>query len=512
MNWRSLVIYTVLVWATSPAHAGYDDLKKAFDSYRPPAYFQDQFRPASEVAAPAADREFTEAKRRIEEIKSRWEKSLSISTDGAFFLRPDPKLLESLRPSATDVSAAADILKGKYTLTTLETLALLRNPGIKAAQNRLRGAVEAFSQVAELDEILRTYTTFTEDLTVGVGPMKGKDPIRVKFPFPGILSLKGHVVNQEVKAQREGLESARRDAVTGVRKAYWRLVYFIKAGNITKEMVELLKYLEAVANTRYEAGKTSYQDVIKVRISRETLEENLITVREQQRNAESKIKEILNLPPAVKIGTPTLAPPPKKVLSVPSLYKVAHERRQELRGLRATVGKMERMIEMAETMIMPSYSLNLSLYEDEAVNMVGSFARKDPFPVTIKASRGAGLPKMPWYGTEDAYLRETRQKLSALRNELEKAEAGTNTMVRNAWYELDRARRETSLYQEEIVKLSQSARDVSTRGYESGKVTFADVIDSYRTWLEAKLMLERNRSNIGISWAELEQVVGTSLK
>ena len=85
-------------------------------------------------------------------------------------------------------------------------------------------------------------------------------------------------------------------------------------------------------------------------------------------------------------------------------------------------------------------------------------------------------------------------------------------MVRNAWYELDRAQRETSLYQEEIVKLSQSARDVSTRGYESGKVTFADVIDSYRTWLEANLMLEMNRSNIGMAWADLEQVVGTSLK
>jgi outer membrane protein TolC len=167
---------------------------------------------------------------------------------------------------------------------------------------------------------------------------------------------------------------------------------------------------------------------------------------------------------------------------------------------------------MAETMILPPYTLNLSLYEDEAATTVGSAAKKERFPITSKVSKGAGLPKMPWYGAEDAYLRETRQKLSALTENLKEAEMITNTLVRNAWFELDRARRETSLYRDEVVKLSRSALDVSTRGYESGNVTFADVIDSYTIWLKANLTLERNRSDLGIAWAELEQVVGASLR
>jgi outer membrane protein TolC len=62
------------------------------------------------------------------------------------------------------------------------------------------------------------------------------------------------------------------------------------------------------------------------------------------------------------------------------------------------------------------------------------------------------------------------------------------------------------------VKLSQSALDVSTRGYESGTVSFADVIGSYTIWLKASLTLDRKRSDYGIAWAELEQVVGTSLR
>jgi outer membrane protein TolC len=267
-----------------------------------------------------------------------------------------------------------------------------------------------------------------------------------------------------------------------------------------------------VANTRYEGGKTSFQDVIKVRIQREILEEELTTLREKQRNMESKVREIVNLPPGSKVGSPVNLRTSTNVPPLASLYPLAHERRQELRQLRAKVGKMARMIEMAETMVLPPYTLNLSLYDDEAVNQVGSAAMKETFPAVTTASRGAGLPKMPWYGTNDAFLRETRQKLNALKAELIKMEAATKTLVRNSWYELDRAKREAALYRQTVVKLSQAALDVSTRGYETGKVTFADVIASYNTWLRANLTLARKNSDLGIARAELERVLGTSLR
>ena len=501
-----------LVTALSgPARAGYKELKDTFDSFAPSAFYQDQSRRGAEESKPVPDPAFAEAKKQLQMMKSQWEKSLTAVDEKIFFLKPDSETLKSLQSAAVNKSDAIEILKTEYSLTTLEALVLFRSPGIKAAENRFRAAAERFSQVSNLDEILRQYTTFTEGLMTGVGPMKGKDPVSMKFPFPGVLSLKGQIVQQEVASEREALESVRRDAVTRIRKTYWNLIYIIKSQKITIEMVHLIRYLETVANTRYVAGKTSYQDVIKVRINRETLEEDLITLIERQRNLESEIREILNFSPHDPLGSPKTAVLLKEIPAVEALYPIASKRRQELRRLRARIGKMERLIEMAETMTLPPYTLNLSLFEDEAVSMVGSSAVKKPFPITTESSRGAGLPKVPWYGTEDAYLRETRQKLKALREDLKKAEAATHTKVRIAWYYLDRARRETSLYQEEVVGLSRSALDVSTRGYESGSVSFADVIDSYTTWLEANLTLEENRRDLGIAWAELERVTGTSL-
>ncbi|MBW1789667.1 MAG: TolC family protein [Deltaproteobacteria bacterium] len=400
----------------------------------------------------------------------------------------------------------------QFSLKSMEALVFLRNPGIRAAEELFRASIEDFSQVSALDEILRRYAAFTKGLMTAVGPMKGKDPIRMAFPYPGVLSLKGQIAQQEVRAAWEILEKSRRDTVTSARISFWKLLYNLKAQNIASETLDLLEYLEKVATKRYEAGKTSFQDVIKVRIERDILGEKLKTLEETQRNIEAKLLELLSLPPDVRLGTPKRIETTREMPVLDTLYGLALERRQELRRKRAVIGKMERMVEMIETMVIPPFTLNLSLYEDEAINKVGFTATKETFPVKTKAYTGAGLPKMPWYGSNDAYLRKTKRKLQALREDLKENEAVTVTMVRKAWFDLDLARREELLYRDRIVQQTQAALDVSLRGYESGNVTFADMVSSYKIWLQARLNVYKKRSDLESAWAELEKTVGVTLR
>jgi len=179
--------------------------------------------------------------------------------------------------------------------------------------------------------------------------------------------------------------------------------------------------------------------------------------------------------------------------------------------MRAMLGKMERMVEMAETMIQPAFTQNYSLFTDEAVLQAGSAGMKPTFATTVSPARGKGLPKNAWFGTRDTYLRETRRKLDALKAELADAEARTRVMVRMGWFELDRARRERSLYKDRLLELSQTSLDVSTRAYESGGVSFADVISSYTGWLDVNLASQRRNSDVGVARAELERRVGAPL-
>ncbi|MFW5636540.1 MAG: TolC family protein [Thermodesulfobacteriota bacterium] len=493
-------------------------MKSSLEEYRPPSYVRRRANPPETVPIPEPEADtgrdaFETARQKLETMKERWAETLKKPEDTDIaFIHPDPDLTARLRPVASSPAAAVEELKETFSLETLEALTLLRNPGIESARKDVRATLESFSQVTNLDEILRQYSVFTEGLMTGISPMRGAEPVRTRFPFPGVTALKGQAVDQAVRAAVEALEIARRDAVTDIRKAYWNLVYLRKAREITDETLGLFRNLESVADTRYRAGNTSFQDVIKIGIRTSILQEELTTLAERQRNLETGLLEILELPPESEVGRPADRTPAKTLPTLDRLYELARERRQELRRIRAMIGRSERMIEMAETMVLPPFTFEFSYYEDTPMQQVGSAATQPSFPTNTEASRGSGLPKSPWYGKNDAWLRQTRQNLAGLRANLRKAEAATHKRVRMAWFSLDKALRETALYENTVVDMSRSALDVSTRGYESGAVTFADVIGSYSTWLEVRTSLARKRSDIGVARAELEQVVGTTLE
>jgi outer membrane protein TolC len=505
-----LIFWGLAMTMMIPACTGYRELVRSYERYEPTSFYRDYAKPslAREIPPTLADRDFEREVQRLKEEKKKWEDSLKAPEKEVDFYRPDPARFNALVPAGEEPDLAEEVLVKGFTLDDLEILALLRNPGVKAAERSLKASLETYSQVSNLDEILRQYSAFTAALMTGIGPMVGGEAMEVKFPFPGVLALKGEIVTQEVKASWETLAIARRTAITQSRQAYWDLLFTLRAQKIDEEMLIHLQHLEAVSKVRYETGKTSFQDLIKVRIETDKLGEDLKTLREEQKNFEAKILEILDLPPETQVGLPIAQTPQLEVPPLSSLFPIALERRQELRQMRSMIGKMERMIEMAETMIYPPYSLSLSLFQDEAIAQVGTMRMKEPFPTKTTASTGAGLPKMPWYGTNDAYLRETRQKLAALREDLKKTEDETFFKVREAWFRLDRARRQEALYADRVVNLSQAALEVSTRAYETGNVAFADVIASYTGWLTDRLSLEKERSNLGIARSELEEAIG----
>ena len=510
---RGFVWLTALILigaaGTADAQTEYHKLYETFEQYQPPAHL---------FHSPTDTQPVTDAKKatyeiekqRLLELKTRWQQELEDLSTPAAFYKPDAEVLAGLRAAGMDTSAAQEAVHPEFAQHIVEVLALLRSPAIMSAGKRMRAAIEKYSQVSAVDDILRRYSAFVEGVTTGIGAMPGHGGGAAQFPFPGTLALKGRIVTQEVLAAREHLEGARRDAVTAARKRHWRLWFLHQAVSITDRTIGLLRELEQVSITRYEAGRTSFQDVIKVQLQRELLDERLATLREQLLTTHMELREVLHLPPDTRIGVPRVNLGDADVPALASLYEGALLHRQELRRLRARLAKMDAMIEMAETMLLPALDMGLSRYKDHAIRQVGSQADRATPGADTAAAAAAGRPKRPWFGFRDSYLREMRQKRLAMHDELERMQDATLAAVRRKWFSLDQAAREKRLYQDTIVQLSEAALEVSTSGYESDRVAFADVIASYTLWLDSNLALAEKRSAYGASLAELEQAVGRS--
>jgi len=500
-----IAVFTGVCLTAVEAAAGYRDLKQDMDNYRPPALLH---RPsASETTGAPQSDVFASDNQVIEKARSRW----AAIVDGPPSLEGNRDIPGGLIEIAADDGATIAELRKNVTLETVQALILLRNASIKGSTERFKAALEGFGQVAQLDEILRQYAAYTEGVMAGVGPMRGADNIAMKFPYPGMTALKGQIAEKNVDVQKIEMSIVRRDTIARGGKTYWNLLFTRRALRITTDTLDRLNHLESVATTRYGAGKTSYQDVVKIRIGREKLSEQLNTLKKQRVNLEAELLSLMNLQPGHSLGWPATTAPDASVPALEQLYPLALKNRQELNRMRAMIAKMERMVEMAETMIQPAFSQNYSLYGDAAVVQVGSAGMKPTFGTNVSPTRGKGLPKNAWFGSRDAYLRETRHKLEGLRADLVDAEARTRLLVRTGWFELDRARRERTLFKNRLLELARTSLDVSTRGYESGSVSFADVIASYTGWLEVNLASQRRNSDLGIARVELERRIGSEL-
>ncbi len=508
------LIMLITMFRPNVLPAGYKDLVDEFNTYTPPDdivtrnYLSEGSHESTESQSFNSEKEI----KQIKMLSEQWRKTLS--TNGGnltLFFSPDPKLLKKYQGAAFDDGKVLNAIRGSFDLSTIETLAWIRNPAINSAQNKFAASIESFSQVQNLNEILRQYASFTAGIKTGVGPMKGQGPVKTQFPFPGTVSIKGQIVQHETEAAWHSLEAVRRDVITDARKIYHDLVFNRKAQKVTADTVALFEDLEAVATRRYEAGKTSFQDVVKIQIKRRILQEDLVTLKEKQKSIESRLTALLNVPSVQPAGYPAPFTLEKQAPRIESLYPVAKSHRQEIRIQQAQLNKMHALLEMAETMVLPAFTLNFSTFENQTINTVGSAAERPSFSTSTSASRGAGLPRNVWYGTNDAYIREIRQRVNAQKETLGKTVAETLNQVRERWFDLDRALREKTLYQGTVIGLSKSALDVSTGGYESGNVSFADVINSYDLWLSTNLTIEKKMSEFHIAWARLEQAVGVQL-
>lgn len=404
----------------------------------------------------------------------------------------------------------ARLLKNEPTLALLEAIVLKRNPDILASEKKVEAEKKTITQADNLDQILIRYTAFTESLMNGVGPMKGREPIQSIFPFPGVTALKGEAATQSVKIALTDLAISQRDAVTAIRKACRKEIYLERAAAITHETLTLFKKLHLVADSLYRSGKTSFQDVIKISIKMNLLEERLVSLRENRTTVQTEMLALMDLPPDTPIGRLSLPTLLEQSPRLARLYADARENRQELIKTQMMIGKAERMLEMAETMILPEMDAGFSKFEDHAVNQVGSSAMQPGFATSVSSSVGAGTPPKPWLGPNLAWLDETRQQILSLRHTLENRKAQTRKMVRQAWDDLDRAIRTARIYEEKIINLSSNALAVSNREYEAGQLSFADVTASYTDWLETNLAHAAALRDTGVATAELEQIIGKS--
>ena len=391
--WIMLLGIEMSLWSCT----GHRDVVREMESYRPSVLYQatkDVQESRTPLDTSLEDKAFLAQKNKLETIQKDWEKALASPSRETSFFIPDPDRQKIISHAFNDDEAAANFLSNGFSLEDFEILVSGRNATIKNAEKAFLATLETYSQASILDDIIRSYSAFNAAIMTGVGNMEDMESIYRKFPFPGILSLKGDIVHEEVKIALMDLEITKRTIMTEARKNYQELIYNASAKDIARRTLGLMEDLESSVTRKYETGQAQIQELTKVKIQRGKMKVELLTISEEGLNIEKRLKSLLLLPASAKIGIPAGSDADKRLpadLILDDLIEIALKHNQELEKTRIMITRMELMIEMAETEIYPGVTPNLALTENRAITGTGTMKMEEPFSIT-RSYATASLP------------------------------------------------------------------------------------------------------------------------
>jgi outer membrane protein TolC len=384
--------------------------------------------------------------------------------------------------------------------------AALNNPGLEAAFNQWKAALERVTQVTSLPDPRFNYAYYIEEVETRVGPQRQKFGISQTFPWFGKLKLKGDAALEAAHAEKERYEKTKLDLFHRVKSAYYEYYYIGRAVAITKEHINLLVNLESVARTRFKTGHASHTAVIQAQVEFGKLDDRFRALESLQEPIVAKLNAILNRPSAASLPWPQTIPYDNPAFTDKEALKWLIERNPDVKRLEFLEKKEQFTTELAGKNYYPDITIGLDYVDTDEALMPGTpDSGKDP--VIAKAS--INLPI--WYSKYRAVEREARLRHAVVQEERVNTENQLKADLKLVLYHFRDAERKIDLYRDTLIPKADQALKVAQLGFQAGKVSFISLIDAERLLLEFQLAYERALADRAERLSEIETFVNKDL-
>jgi len=413
-----------------------------------------------------------------------WEKEITLSES------PEEKL-----PELTEKSTLSDYI----------AFAALNNPGLKAAFLNWKAALEKIPQVTTLPDPRFTYAYYIQEVETRVGSQRQSFALTQTFPWLGKLQLQGNAAVEAARAEKARYDAAKLKLFYQVQEAFYEYHYLAQATAVTQENLNYVQYLESVARAGYSAGMTPYADVVRAQVELGKLEDRLKTLNEEAEPIAAKLNAALNRPSGAQLFFPEKLEEEKVSFTPEELLTWLKENNPDLKAISSQAAQAKWNIDLAKKNFYPDITLGMQgIDTSNALLPDTPDSGKDP----IIATASINVPI--WW---NKYRAEGREASARHKSFLRDREDKENRLVANikwALYKYRDAERKIALYRDALLPEAKQAFEVSIQGYETGKGTFPNVVDSIRTLLEFELSYQRAFTDRAQRLAELEMLVGRS--
>ncbi len=385
------------------------------------------------------------------------------------------------------VTALAVPLRAQ-TADELVRMALDGSPALAALREGLAAAREMERPATALPDPMVEGMLQNEefpDYTVGTMPMSmiGVE-VRQPLPYPGKRRARGEAAQAETALQAARIHALEARIASEVRVLYGKIYAIDRERQALTAAHELVDLLSATAASRYAAGGTEQEAVIKAQLQVSRLGEQIEDLDGERAAMVAELGRWLGRP--VTLGEITELPK----VSFETLVEAASA---DVEVARAAVAVAERRLAVARLDLKPDFSPSAGL------------AGRGSLGAVLTLRFGVELPF--WKESkQEPMIRAAERELERARLELRNAEAMAASETARLDARRQQAERQVVRFREAILPQSSTALDAARSAYLNDRGDFSTVIEDFSLWLEARTQLARREADLYTTWAELQRL------
>jgi outer membrane protein TolC len=325
--------------------------------------------------------------------------------------------------------------------------------------------------------------------TLGVG----FDPA-MSLQWPTKVQAAARVALDEARAKGKRFEAAKFSLQQKVLTTWLDYAWLAERVRIQAENVDLLKMLVDTAEQRVRTGGPQ-QDMLKAQTEYEMASSELESLRSELQATRAMLNGLIGRSADDPMLPPDALPSPRPISADDArLIAVAVDNSPELAELAYEVAGRANALELARKAYIPDISPTFSI-TGSIEQMAGAMVT---LPTNVLRIRGSieEAEAMVW-GAE-AMARQARQ------------ERGASFVA--TLYALRNNERQVALFREVILPKAGQVLSSSQKAYSGGTISFAELIDSQRTFLEARRVLAEAQIARERRLAELETLAGIDVE
>ncbi|MEN8714137.1 MAG: TolC family protein [Verrucomicrobiales bacterium] len=366
----------------------------------------------------------------------------------------------------------------RLTLEEVLREALSSNPELAAQFERVKASQKIGIQVGTLPDPKLTYTEFVSRVQTRTGPQERAVSLTQAFPWPGKLTLRESIADENARSTFFRFEARQRQLVREVGLAFFDYAYLGEAIGISRKNYELLEQLSPTVNTKVRAGG-DLSASLRLEVETTRVEDQLQALREQRAALSSRLESLMGRTPSLDslLPLPALSDRPPPIGSLDSLEKQA-ARHPLIAAAEAGVISADLAERLSRKSPLPDINLGANVID------IGG-GGETAVGVTVGVSIPLAFEKYKAEREEKAELATAaRADIESLKQRLQ---ADLHRSVQS-WRE---ATKRLDLYKEKLLPAAEQAMELTEESYRNDKTSVTDLIDSERTLLDLQLMNQR---------------------